>query len=75
MERRDIIKYMASVVGCEVKVQVKDGTMFIKLIHSIDGELAQSVSKRINGRLVTDVQKELTDELFNKLIVPGRFNN
>jgi hypothetical protein len=75
MERRDIIKYMASIVGCDIKVQVSGGVMSIKLIDNIDGNVAQSVSKRINGRLVTDVQKELTDELFNKLIVPGRFNN
>lgn len=66
---------MASITGCDVKVQVEKGVMSIRLVDNVDGKLVHCVSDRINGRLVTDVQKQLTDELFNKLIVPGRFNN
>lgn len=66
---------MASITGCNVKVQVDKGVMSIRLVDNIDEKPIHVVSARIGDRLVTDVQKQLTDELFNKLIVPGRFNN
>lgn len=75
MDRRTIIKYMASITGCDVKVQVEKGVMSIRLVDNVDEKLIHVVSARIGDRLLTDVQKQLTDELFNKLIVPGRFNN
>lgn len=75
MDRRTIIKYMASITGCDVKVNVEKGVMYIKLVDNIDGQLVYCVSQSINGKLISDVQKQLTDELFNKLIVPGKFNN
>ncbi len=66
---------MASITGCNVKVQVDKGVMSIRLVDNVDEKPIHVVSARIGDRLVTDVQKQLTDELFNKLIVPGRFNN
>ena len=66
---------MASITGCNVKVQVEKGVVSIRLVDNVDGKLVHVVSARIGDRLLTDVQKQLTDELFNKLIVPGRFNN
>lgn len=66
---------MASITGCDVKVNVEKGVMYIRLVDNVDEKPIHVVSARIGDRLVTDVQKQLTDELFNKLIVPGRFNN